>query len=171
MDDSRFWTFTLHTSIVGGVRFVNWEVVSKAWQNALRARRISFQRQKSIVIKESEELFVESEEMEIYSQTGPTFPEFDRRYHPNIVSGHHFFTSILIPIPITHTVQFKLSGVVQIGNEVPEVHLCESERYKTNESQIFIHHRNLHCFPRPPGAQIDMDFWFKLYLGSDCLIA
>jgi hypothetical protein len=58
--------------------------------------------------KESEKLFVESKEMEIYSQTGPTFTEFDRRHHPNIVNGHHFLTSILLPIPITHIVQFEL---------------------------------------------------------------
>jgi hypothetical protein len=44
--------------------------------------------------KESEELFVESDEMKIYSQTGPTFSEFDARHHPNIVNGHYFLTLI-----------------------------------------------------------------------------
>jgi hypothetical protein len=67
-----------------------------------------FNGRKSIVIKEPEELFVESEEMEIYSQTGPTFSEFDRRRRPNIVNEHHFPTSIFLPIPITHIVQFEL---------------------------------------------------------------
>jgi hypothetical protein len=60
-----------------------------------------------IVIKKPEELFVESEEMEIYSQTGPTFPKFDRRHHRNIVNGHRFLTPIFLPIPITHIVQFE----------------------------------------------------------------
>jgi hypothetical protein len=63
---------------------------------------------KSIVIKEVEELFVESEEMKICPQTGPIFPEFDRPHHPNVVNGHHFLTSIFLPIPITHIVQFEL---------------------------------------------------------------
>jgi hypothetical protein len=85
----------------------------------IASSRISFQRQKSIIIKQSEELFVESEEMEIYSQTGPTFPEFDRRHDSTIVNGHHFLTSIFLPIRITHIVQFELCRVVQIENEVP----------------------------------------------------
>jgi hypothetical protein len=72
-----------------------------------------------MVIKESEELFVESEEMEIYFQAGPTPPEFDGRHHPNIVNGHYFLTSLFVPIPITHIVQFELEKAVQIGNEVP----------------------------------------------------
>jgi hypothetical protein len=69
--------------------------------------------------KESEELFVESEAMEIYSQTGPTFPEFDRHRHPNIGSRHRFPTLMFLPIPITHIVQFELPRAVQTGNEVP----------------------------------------------------
>jgi hypothetical protein len=78
-----------------------------------------FHGRKSIVIKGSEELFVESEEMEIYLQTGSTFPEFDRRDHPNIVNGYHFLTSIFLPIPVIHIVQFELQRALQIGNEVP----------------------------------------------------
>jgi hypothetical protein len=46
--------------------------------------------------KESEELFVESEEMEIYSQTGPTFTGFDRAHQRNIANGYHFLTSTFL---------------------------------------------------------------------------
>jgi hypothetical protein len=46
---------------------------------------------------------------------------------------------------------------MQIGNEVPQAGLCESEQHETNESQTFIHHQNFLCFPRLPGTQIDMD--------------
>jgi hypothetical protein len=48
--------------------------------------------------KEFEKLLVESEEMEIYSQTGPTLPELGRR-HPNsetdITFSHQFFCQCL----------------------------------------------------------------------------
>jgi hypothetical protein len=74
-----------------------------------------FNGRKAIVINESDELFVKSEEMERYSQSGPIFPEFDRRHHPNIVNGHHFLTSIFLPIPCIQMVQFELSRAVQIG--------------------------------------------------------
>jgi hypothetical protein len=73
-----------------------------------------FSTAESVVIQESEELFVKSEEMEIYSQTGPTFPEFHCRHHPNIVNGHHFLTSIFLPILIIHIVQFELQRAVKL---------------------------------------------------------